>query len=550
MRNLRSLAVLIALTSSSLGHAAAYYVGEIGARSVARGGANLVSPTDPSAAWLNPAALSLAPGLQLDVDVNLVFLSSSFTRDCGGKPNGCAAPAGGLHKAYKGTDGTPHNYDVVDNRPGANAQAQPGAADVKKLGNLGTPSRFDGVTPTTNKAGPQPIPRIMLSLNGDTFGVDGIALGAYVYAPNNGDYDFGEDTPTRYTLINRDLLEVYYGIALAYRAGDALAVGAGLQFVTAGLDQTVRLSADQYGNEDPNQDIQIRVTGRQDFIPSGNFGVWSNPGKLLGIGDLEVAGSIQLGRTVKAVGPVKDVKTEPGLQPLIDAGQLSIDAKKATATAEFTLAPFYRAGLKYGAGDDGFAWDVEADFVYEQWSVYDHVFLATKNAKVSLGGAAPKELDPVVQPKDWVDAWSVRVGGTAALWQRALEIHAGGFYESSGIPNATYSIELADGDKIGVGAGVSGKLAGVRLDLAYSHILVLDRVIGPESIVYDGSSGPSVFMTPDNAPAGTIGGADTRTRVAMGKYSAGFDMINASVTVAFDEAFGFGAAHHPSGTAP
>src|SRR6185503_438492 len=46
-------AVVVAIAGPA--RAATYYVGEIGARSTARGGANLVAPSDPTAAWLNPA---------------------------------------------------------------------------------------------------------------------------------------------------------------------------------------------------------------------------------------------------------------------------------------------------------------------------------------------------------------------------------------------------------------------------------------------------------------------------------------------------------------
>ncbi len=532
-----SALALAALLAAPAAHAAAYYVGEIGARSIARGGANLVAPADPTAAWLNPAALSLAKGVQLTVDLNLVFLESSFTRDCGGKPNGCAPPAD-LHRTYTGTDGSKHVYDVHANRPAPDADTnEPGPADVNALGNFDTPSRFDGKTAVSNRALVQPVPRIMLSINGDTFGVDGVALGAYVFAPSNGDYDFGTDTPTRYTLIDRDLLEVYYGLALAYRYGDVIGVGAGLQFVTAGVNQRVALSADQYSNEDPDYDLRIKVDVRQDFIPSGNFGVWTNPGKLLGIGDLMLAGSVQLGRTVKATGPVSiDAIGKRFQAEFIDTNLITLDvAKDATATTEFQLAPFYRVGAQYGLDlGGGTSFNVEGDFVYEQWSVYDHVFLATKGVTVDTNpnDAVPaKELDPVVQPKDWVDAWSARFGGTLGLFDKMLELHAGGFYETSGIPNATYSVELADGDKVGVGAGVSGTMFGARVDVGYSHVFIFDRTVGNESIVYNGTAGPSILM----------GGADTETRVAMGKYSAGFDMVNVGVTVAFDEMFGFGA---------
>lgn len=529
-------ALLLSSTLASGAQAAAYYVGEIGARSIARGGANLVNPKDPMAAWLNPASLSLAKGLELNIDLNLVFLTSSFIRDCGGVAEGCKAPAD-LHREY--ADGA-HVYDVKADRPPANDDAQPGPADVNALGNLGTPSRFDGNGATTNQAGVQPIPRIMLSWNLDTLGLDGIAVGAYVFAPSNGDFGFGADTPTRYTLVERDMLELYYGVAAAWRYSHWIAVGASFQLVSAGLDQRVRMSGDLYANEDPNYDLEAHIAAYQHAIPSGNFGIWTNPGRALGIGDLELAGSVQLARSVQATGPI-ELSFQPGFQSdVLDAGLVSLDATGATATAEFTLAPFYRVGARYGLDDvtgDGkntVAFDVEADFVYEGWSVYDHVYLSTNGVLVDrtpADGEPGVELDPVVQPKDWTDAWSARLGGTLALWDRMLEVHGGGYYETSAIPNSTYSVELVCGDKLGLGAGVSGKIAGVRVDVGYSHIIVFDRTVGEESIVYGGSVGPSPLL----------GGADTRTRVAMGRYSSSFDMLNVGLTWTVDETFGYGA---------
>ncbi len=535
---MKKLHVVIALALSSSmaapGLAAAYYVGEIGARSIARGGANLVNPRDPTAAWLNPASLSLARGLELNIDLNLVLLSSSFIRDCGGAAEGCKAPAD-LHREYAGGE---HVYDVTADRPAADPDYAR-AADPQNLGVLGTPSRFDAGGAVTNRAGVQPIPRIMLSWNLDTLGLDGVALGAYVFAPSNGDYGFGDDTPTRYTLVDRDMLELYYGVAAAYRYSHWIAVGASFQLVSAGLDQRVRMSGDLYANEDPAYDIEAHISAYQHAIPSGNFGIWTNPGKALGIGDLELAGSVQLARSVHATGPI-ELSFQPGFQSdVLDAGLVTLDATGATATAEFTLAPFYRVGARYGKDDvtgDGkntVAFDVEGDFVYEGWSVYDHIYLATSGVIVDRTptDAEPGvELDPVVQPKDWTDAWSARLGGTVALWDRLLELHGGGFYETSAIPESTYSVELVCGDKVGVGAGVSGKIAGVRVDVGYSHIFVFDRTVGDSSIVYDGSVGPSPLL----------GGADTRTRVAMGTYASSFDMLNVGLTWTVDESFGYG----------
>jgi hypothetical protein len=156
--------VVAALLSPARARAAAYYVGEVGAKSIARGGANIVDPQDPSAAWLNPAAITRSTGLQLNIDLNLVWLASSFTRDCGGKDNGCA-PLEDVSKSYADNK---HKFTIKDRRatfdPDAGAftsyPAEPG-----ELGQYNTPSQFDGKTAVTNQAGVQPIPRAYLSFN-------------------------------------------------------------------------------------------------------------------------------------------------------------------------------------------------------------------------------------------------------------------------------------------------------------------------------------------------------------------------------------------------
>lgn len=514
--------------------AAGMYAGEVGARSLARGGANIVHPDDPSAAWLNPAAITLASGIQLNMDLNLVFLTSSFIRDCGGVANGCG-PQGAVTRTYAGQDGSTRTFTTGAERPPTSDNVT--APDVGVLGNLGTPSRFDGKTALKNQAGVQPIPRISLVVNGDVFGLDGLALAAFLFAPSNGDYAFGADAPTRYTLIDRDLVEAYYGLAAAYRFRDLVAVGGSMQFVTVGLNQSVRLSADQFGNEDPTWDIQVRINGQQDFIPSGNFGLWANPGQLLGIGDLEVAGSVQLGRSVRAPGTIQLESFGDNIQQFIDDGVVGIDvAKSATATAEFTLPAFYRVGTRYGRDDvtaDGkntVAFDVEAAFVYEAWSALNHILLSTRGVTADLNTADDvpgEELAPIVQPKDYNDAWSLRLGGTLGLFDRTLEVHTGGFYETGAIPNETYNVEFVDGDKLGFGVGVSGTLGGVRVDVGYSHIHTFDRTVGTESIVFAGSSGDSVLVD-----------GETRTRVAMGRYVGMFDMLNVAVNVGIDEVIG------------
>jgi long-subunit fatty acid transport protein len=534
--------------SSSTAQAAGYYVGEIGARSMARGGANTVNPGDPSATWLNPAAITLVSGVQLQLDGNFVQLNSEFTRDCGGVANGCAV-LNNIDRRYTNQDGSANAQRAYFIEGGKRVVGAPrlngdqvASAEPGQLGNRNEPSRFDGATAVSNQAGIQPIPRLFATFNTDSIGLDGFAIGAFAYAPSAGDYSFSANGPTRYTLIDRDIYELFYGVTLGYRFGDWIAVGGSLQGVSTGLNQNLSLTADPTGNEDENYDVTVRIQAAQHLIPSGNFGVWSNPLKALTggrFGDLEIGASVQLPRYVKMSGPINIEKFGDKLQSeFIDGGLATVSDTDASATVEFVMPPMYRVGLKYGQDDvfgDGkktVGFNVEGNFVYEAWSTYDHVFITTKGLTTSTATEPdPKDLPPIVQPKDWVDAMSLRAGGTLALFDKMIEVHGGGFFETSAIPNSTYSVELVDGDKVGLGIGVSGKFNGVRLDVGYGHVFVFDRIIGTESIVAAGN----VVVPPPIAAEGEL-----RTRVAMGTYRASYNMLNAGVTVAFDDLFNFG----------
>jgi hypothetical protein len=110
-----------------------------------------------------------------------------------------------------------------------------------------------------------------------------------------------------------------------------------------------------------------------------------------------------------------------------------------------------------------------------------------------------------------------------------IAARSGLWYESSAIPNSTYAVDLLNGEQVGVGIGAGAKLFGVRVDVGYAHVFLFDRIVGDESIVHTAA-----------VPAG-IGNAEPRTRIAMGSYKTGYDMLSISLTVMMDEMFGIGA---------
>jgi long-subunit fatty acid transport protein len=383
-----------------------------------------------------------------------------------------------------------------------------------------------------NQALPQYVPSFFATFNLDSFGMDGFALGAGFFAPHAGDYQFPDNETTRYTLIDRDLYELFYSVTLAYRFLDWLSIGGSLQGVTSGLKQQIKISADPYGNENPDSDILIELEGFQHFIPSGNFGVWSEllPG-------LELGSSVQLGRQVEATGPLRLLEFGPGVEELMASDGtapplVEIEESNPEATVRFTMPPFYRTGLKYSmeklfGGLMGF--DVELDFVYEQWSVFDHISVESKGVGFSFSGGESEPLAPIIQPKNYNDCWSVRLGGQVDFLDRLVQLRSGIFYETAAIPDETYTVELQNGEKVGVGMGVSLQYWGVRLDLGYAHLFLADRVVGEESIIHVENTAPP-----------TLSPGERRTRVAMGQYSASYDMLTVAVNIAFDEMLGFG----------
>jgi hypothetical protein len=541
MNSCARLALATLLLYAPASSAAGWYLGELGARALSRGGADIVNPEDPSAIWLNPAAITNGHGLQLRLDGTFVFAGSEFVRDCGERDD--CGPIN-VDRDY----GPGREY-IIDGEARSPADDEfiyePSAAN---LGRFNQPSNPNGHA-VTNQSFVQPIPEIWLTWHLDTFGLDGVAFGAGVFAPQAGAFSFSQDEYTRYTLIDRQLLEVYYALTAAYRYKNWLAVGASLQGVSAGVNQTVKLPADPYGNENPDYDITTHVEAYQHFIPSANFGIWSNP-----ISGLELGGSVQLGRTIEARGPMEIVDYGIETQALIDGGLVKIEQERPEAFVNFQLAPIYRVGAKYGRDDlfgSGIGFNVETDFVYEDWTVYDHIYLETSGIGLSLSGNEAVPLDPVIQPKDYRSGYSVRVGGEVTFLDGMLAARSGLWYESgfgfdedgelelgAAIPTSTQSVDLLNNEQVGVGLGVGGQLFGARLDVGYAHVFMFDRVVGDESIVHTAA-----------VPAG-IGNAEPRTRVAMGTYKTSYDLVSVALTVSFDEMFGLGFYAQPDADEP
>ena len=168
------LAVCLLILPVSSAISGGMEIPEIGARSVARGGAVVANVSDPTAAVLNPGALSKIKGIMFQYSHNLLWVDSSFAR-----------------------------LDPAD----ASQYLDPAKNETPffALGMLGSLAYDLGTEHST----------IALTVNG----------------PNTtGHVVFPEEGSTRYLLNELDTLLIYYGLSYAY-GSENFGVGLTAQYV-------------------------------------------------------------------------------------------------------------------------------------------------------------------------------------------------------------------------------------------------------------------------------------------------------------------------------
>jgi long-subunit fatty acid transport protein len=289
----------------------------------------------------------------------------------------------------------------------------------------------------------------------------------------------------------------------------------------------VAVSADTFGTEDVNKDIVVSVNARQAYLGNGNIGFWSNP-----IWGLELGGSYQLPRPVEGHGPVTVDYRAPGL------GGFDVVGAPGQATVRFVMPAIARLGMLY-------RWrpwfDVEADLVIEQWSSWKSTSIEVDGIAMGIPGIEPVTFEPVIQPRDYQDSYSVRLGGDvdplAAWWPGHLTLRAGYQFETSAIPEHTLDMSLFDAPKHIVGCGVEFGYLGLQLVLAYQHSFFNDVTVDDSWIAAI-------------APLGDIFGYETRTAVSNGTYRASFDLLAIGLRFNIDQTYDFFAAPAPAAATP
>jgi long-chain fatty acid transport protein len=311
--------------------------------------------------------------------------------------------------------------------------------------------------------------------------------------------DWLSTNPHRYMMLDTDMLMVFYSLAVAWQPVDIWGVGVTLHWVDM-INANIKMMVNSYYADDDTTyatgsstdvAVDMNVSDRMGF--AATIGTWVRPIKNLEVGlsaripsvGMDAKGTMKLDFQGELIGNLyqSGVETGEGLVPFdVDGNQIS----ELPVSLAMHLPIIARMGVRYVVphGEDDELFDVEADVVWEGWSVM-------KNYEVNIDGymqlvgtgvssSEKQHFRTVLLEKNYKDTWSIRLGGAYRIndW---LRVRAGGYYETGSVPEAYTNLDFASFDRLGAAAGMTFKIGElVDLSLAYSHIFQQQRVVSLE----------------------------------------------------------------------
>ncbi len=549
------------LSFGSYAYAAGYYLPGLGTRSFSRGAAYIVGGSEPTVMWTNVANIAKLKGLQVRADLEMVYLNFSYTR----------APD---NRHFTGTydeDGRyigapPYRYKMPDDPDNPewvpNTEEYPAVTKYKKV---------------ENEAPPFPVPLFMATYD---FGLDNIVMAIGGYGPPRGSYELPEWGPQRYSLVDQSMWQAIIQLSFAGEFLDKrLRVGIGLQYIRSWFTQKIHLAApplelisnmaindlstedyrnyDYHRTLDPNLDVIFEVSPVDDVSFGATAGIWLNPWKGLTLG-----GSVQTPTDLRPSGHFtsKIPKTYSNYlieiyrywgmeadKPLMDGIPVDSGADVVGDILDVYLnMPWifrFGAGWEQNDSDGEPLFDAEVSFVYEKWSRHTGVEINPRDVVIQINPSSEVDMsafgDPlgklkqnvslgtIIQTKKLQDAWSIRVGGDYHVLPGTLTVRAGYFFESSGIPDESYSVDLIDGDKHGFTTGLTFSRWGIDFDFGGGFIYLPERVI---------TNSKRYAIDPISIALGIPG--NENIPVANGTYNAYYIVASIGMTLHIDEWFG------------
>jgi long-subunit fatty acid transport protein len=480
-RRLALLVATVALSSSGAAFAGGYEFPANGTEALGRGGTFTAKADTPLALDYNVAGLARQRGTRVLLDGNIILHDYEFTR------------AG----VYPSEDAT----------------------------NAGAPWVGQPFPTVRNQGGPFFAP--FLGITTDFGKLDRWTFGLGVYGPSAyGKRQFpktlsvnGVDwpSPSRFDVVNEDLLIVFPTLAAAVRATKWLDIGLALHvavghFNLSNVSQVGILVPGLCPNWEAsgcNSEVKLNLTGA---TATASLGLMFRPLRALSIG-VNVRGPVYL----EASGTAS--ATSPPVQP--------IPINDAPATFKTQLPWIVRLGLRYAFYRDkvdGFEHgDIEINGTYESWS--------QAQGEGDLINIPELAIFSDINARLWHryrDTFSVRLGGSYNLRLPAgvLTFRLGFFFDSAATTKNDTRLDFNTGAKYAPTFGLGYRVRGVAINFAYAYLYEPERIVTNGRLgVIDGSTGL------DRDPNGNI-----TSIINNGRYQATTHIISVGINVAFDEA--------------
>ncbi len=433
-------AAAFALASGAVARADAggFYVPEIGARAAGLGAAVVADGDGPSAIFHNPAGLTDADGVQVEVSSALFFPNVTFFRRPVTDPN----------------TGDDLRFDRVDNENAVIAAPYVGASAA-----LGR----------------------------------GLTAGLAIYAPFGATLDFPIDGAQRQVVTSIALRTIFVSpaVAVALPRGVSVGVAANVVWGDLALEQRNALpyvTGDPEQYPDPGEGLEgmTRLGGHDPFSLGATLGIgWRSTDQRIRVG-----ASVMSPVTMHLQGDAR-IENE-SIAPLIDGdGQQMQPAgvREDTVRIEVPLPLVARLGVAVQLAP---RWRAEVDVNWQRWSTFEQleVDFVAEHELLPTPGAY---LYDVQVENAWRDTWSARLGVETTLPARPITLRAGVLWDQSPVDDRHFSLLTPDSNKIGVAGGArwSRPMGDGRLDLelAALHLFVGERDVAPMADGGPGSAG-------------------------------------------------------------
>lgn len=446
---LRAVLVVAAcmLLTGHQAHAAGNQNGDLGTVSIGRGTAFVAKADNLSSFFYNPAGLSKSKGPNLLLVVNIANVNLDFTRSGSGDPV--------LLQDGNPTYSSPCTQENFDNTECVNDPNLDYSNDI-----AGEP--FKKVS-LGKKFGPSPM---LVFSWGDAFNVEGLALAIGVFTPPGfGTPSYSKTGAQRYTIRDANLMMIYPGVGISYAFNRYFQIGAVFASALGTMEQDLAIRPEPktdhfFHNENADGDANIKFLMKDTFVPYGIIGVMSNP-----VDWLEIGASVRLPTKIAPEGKIKYTAPETDMP----------NSVLAPGKDKIKMAQHYPVMLRAGARYIHRLFDIEFDFVWENWANYK----ATYDLD-SLLLDEPREIDFKAKGefvRDFRDSYSFRLGGDIQVWPEHLAIRLGGFYTTSAYPENydTFVIDNPYGEQVGIGGGLTWHVFEyLDFNLGYMHIFQMD----------------------------------------------------------------------------